>query len=114
MNMGEKELRTLERAMPHREEKDATKIVRMLPHVADPLRKRGRGGNLGSRDLRSIIEGRKFLFGIFGGKVPLRPASAGRRSTFSDRPRWYQSRYFVGSRGGRRRLCQRTSIRRCQ
>jgi hypothetical protein len=67
-------LRTLERAIPHREEKDATKIVRMLPHVADQLCERVRGGNLGLRDLHSIIEGRNVLFGIFGGKVTLRPA----------------------------------------
>jgi hypothetical protein len=42
--------------------------------VTDQLRKRVRGGNLGLRDPRFIIEGRNVLFGIFGGKVTLRPA----------------------------------------
>jgi len=31
-------------------------------------------GNLGLRDPRSIVQGRNTLFGMFGGKVPLRAA----------------------------------------
>src|SRR5262249_55472235 len=42
--------------------------------VADVLRQRIGRGNLGLRDPRSIIQGRNTLFGMFGGKVPLRRA----------------------------------------
>jgi hypothetical protein len=46
----------------------------MLPRAAEVLRPRIRGGNLGLRDPRSIVQGRNTLFAMFGGKVPLRPA----------------------------------------
>jgi len=46
----------------------------MLPHAAKVLRERIGRGNLGLRDPRSIVQGRNALFGMFGGKVPLRAA----------------------------------------
>jgi hypothetical protein len=46
----------------------------MLSRAAQLLRERIRGGNLGLRDPRSIVQGRNTLFAMFGGKVPLRPA----------------------------------------
>jgi hypothetical protein len=45
----------------------------MLPRAADVLSERIAAGNLGLRDPRSIVQGRNVLFGMFGGKVPLRP-----------------------------------------
>ena len=42
--------------------------------VADLLRQRVGGGNLGLRDRRSIVQGRNVLFNAFGGKVPVRCA----------------------------------------
>jgi hypothetical protein len=42
------------------------------------LRERIRGGNLGLRDPRSIVQRRNTLFAKFGGKVPLRPAQVKR------------------------------------
>jgi len=38
------------------------------------LRERIGRGNLGLRDPRSIVQARNALFGLFGGKVPLRAA----------------------------------------
>lgn len=70
----DEEIQTLERMVPAKEEKDATRIIRMLPRAAQVLRDRIRGGNLGLRDPRSIVQGRNALFAMFGGKVPLRPA----------------------------------------
>ena len=46
----------------------------MLPNAARVLRDRIGRGNLGLRDPRSIVQGRTALFGMFGGKVPLRAA----------------------------------------
>jgi len=46
----------------------------MLPQAARVLRERIGRGNLGLRDPRSIVQGRNTLFGMFGGKVPLRAA----------------------------------------
>jgi ATPase subunit of ABC transporter with duplicated ATPase domains len=70
----EEEVRAIERMEPEREEKQTARIIRMLPHAAKVLRERIRRGNLGLRDPRSIVQGRNTLFGMFGGKVPLRPA----------------------------------------
>ncbi len=69
----EEELTALERVQPAREEKQTARILRMLPRAAEVLRGRIAAGNLGFRDPRSIIQGRNVLFGMFGGKVPLRP-----------------------------------------
>lgn len=60
--------------LPAKEEKNTARIIRMLPRAAHVLRERIRGGNLGLRDPRSIVQGRNTLFAMFGGKVPLRPA----------------------------------------
>lgn len=68
----EGEIRAIERAQPAKEEKDTARIIRMLPRAAQVLRDRIRGGNLGLRDPRSIVQGRNTLFAMFGGKVPLR------------------------------------------
>jgi hypothetical protein len=38
------------------------------------MRERIGAGNVGLRDPRSIVQGRNALFGMFGGKVPLRAA----------------------------------------
>jgi hypothetical protein len=72
------EIQTFERMQPAKEEKDTARIIRMLPRVAEVLRERIRGGNLGLRDPRSIVQGRNTLFAMFGGKVPLRPAQVKR------------------------------------
>jgi hypothetical protein len=47
----------------------------MLPRAAETLRERVRAGNAELRDLRSITQGRNVLYGLFGGKVPLRPST---------------------------------------
>ena len=70
----EEEVRAIERVEPEREERQTARIIRMLPNAARVLRERIRGGNLGLRDPRSIVQGRNTLFAMFGGKVPLRPA----------------------------------------
>jgi hypothetical protein len=70
----EEEARAIERVEPEREERQTARIIRMLPNAARVLRERIRGGNLGLRDPRSIVQGRNTLFAMFGGKVPLRPA----------------------------------------
>jgi hypothetical protein len=70
----EEERRSLERAAPEHEEKHAARVIRMLPQAADAVRERLAAGNLGLRDPRAIVQGRNVLFGLFGGKVPLRPA----------------------------------------
>jgi site-specific DNA recombinase len=70
----EDELRELERAQPAQSERQVNRILRMLPRAAEMLRERIGAGNLGLRDPRSIMQGRNVLFGLFGGKVPLRPA----------------------------------------
>jgi hypothetical protein len=44
--------------------------------ISEVLRERIAAGNLGLRDPRSIVQGRNVLFGMFGGKVPLRPSHA--------------------------------------
>lgn len=44
------------------------------PRAADAMRERLAARNLGLRDPRSIVQGRNLLFGMFGGKMPLRPA----------------------------------------
>ena len=41
--------------------------------AAEALRERVALPNLGLRDPRSILQGRNALFGMFGGKLPLRP-----------------------------------------
>jgi len=70
----EEQVRAIERVQPAREEKETARVIRMLPRAAEVLRNRIRGGNLGLRDPLSIIPARNALFGMFGGKVPLRPA----------------------------------------
>ncbi len=42
--------------------------------MAEQLRERIRGGNMGLRDPRSIVPARNTLFAMFGGKVPVRLA----------------------------------------
>lgn len=74
IEQAEQELRTLARAQPEREEKDAGRVIRMLPGVAKVLRERIGAGNLGLKTPAGIIQGRNVLFEMFGGKVPLRPA----------------------------------------
>jgi hypothetical protein len=71
----EEELRGLERAQPAREEKQLTRIIRMLPRAAEVLRKRVGGGDLGLRDPRSTAQGRSVLFASFGGRIPVRPGT---------------------------------------
>jgi methylase of polypeptide subunit release factors len=71
----EEELRTLNQAEPAREEKQTAKILRMLPRAAEAMRARLQTGNLGLKDPRSIIQGRNTLFGLFNGRVPMRPAA---------------------------------------
>ena len=71
----EEELRTLNQAAPAREEKQTAKILRMLPRAAEAMRARLQTGNLGLKDPRSIIQGRNTLFGLFNGRVPMRPAA---------------------------------------
>jgi hypothetical protein len=71
----EEEVRAIERIEPEREEKQTARIIRMLPHAAKVLRERIGRGNGGLRDPRSIVQGRNALFGMFGGKVPLRAAT---------------------------------------
>jgi hypothetical protein len=70
----EEEVRVIERMEPRKEEKQTARVIRMLPHAANVLRERIGRGNLGLRDPRSIVTGRNTLFGMFGGKVPLRAA----------------------------------------
>jgi hypothetical protein len=70
----EEEIRAIERLQPAREERDASRVIRMLPKAAELLRQRIRGENLGLRDPRSIVQGRDTLYAMFGGKVQLRPA----------------------------------------
>jgi site-specific DNA recombinase len=70
----EGEIRAIESLQPAKEEKNTARIIRMLPRAAQVLRERIRGGNLGLRDPRSIVQVRNTLFAMFGGKVPLRPA----------------------------------------
>jgi hypothetical protein len=72
----EEEVHALERVQPDRDEKHTARVIRMLPRVAEVLRDRIRGGNVGLRDPRSIIPARNTLFQMFGGKVPVRPAVA--------------------------------------
>ena len=70
----EEELQGLQRTRPESGAKEAERIIRMLPRGAEKLRQRIRAGNLGLRNPSSIVEGRNILFGMFGGKVPLKPA----------------------------------------
>lgn len=70
----EEEIGAIERVQPDQEEKQTARVIRMLPNAAKVLHERIRGGNLGLRDPRSIVQGRNTLFAMFGGKVPLRPA----------------------------------------
>jgi len=73
----EEERRGLEREQPAREEKQLTRVIRMLPRAAEALRERVSGGNAGLRDPRSITEGRNILFASFGGRIPVRRAKVG-------------------------------------
>jgi hypothetical protein len=70
----EEEIRATERLQPAKEERDAARVIRMLPRAAEALRQRVRGENLGLRDPRPIAQGRNTLFAMFGGQVQLRPA----------------------------------------
>jgi hypothetical protein len=70
----QEEIRAIERLQPAREERDASRVIRMLPKAAELLRQRISGGNLGLRDPRSVVQARNTLFAMFGGKVQLRPA----------------------------------------
>ena len=72
INQAEGELSTLQ-APPKVDERETARVVRMLPRVAEALRERVALPNLGLEDPRSILQGRNALFGMFGGKVPLRP-----------------------------------------
>lgn len=69
----QEELRAIERVQPAKEERDLTRIIRMLPRAADALRDRVGAGNLGLRNPRSIVDGRNILFASFGGRVQMRP-----------------------------------------
>jgi len=70
----EEEMTAIEQQQPAKEERDASRVIRMLPGAAETLRQRISGGNLGLRDPPSIVQGRNTLFAMFGGKVQLRPA----------------------------------------
>jgi hypothetical protein len=70
----EEEIRAIQLLQPAKEERDAARVIRMLPRAAEVLRQRIRGGNLELRDPRSIAQGRNTLYAMFGGKVQLRPA----------------------------------------
>jgi hypothetical protein len=70
----EEEIRSIVRLQPAKEQRDAARVIRMLPRAAEVLRQRIRGENLGLRDPRSIVQARNTLFAMFGGKVQLRPA----------------------------------------
>ena len=72
IDQAEGELSTLQ-APPKVDERETARVVRMLPRVAEALRERVALPNLGLRDPRSILQRRNALFGMFGGKVPLRP-----------------------------------------
>jgi site-specific DNA recombinase len=85
----EEELHSFERLQPAKDEQETARIIRMLPRAAEVLRKRIQGGSLGLRDPRSIVQGRNTLFGMFGGKVPLRQAQV----TLGEKP------YLIGRVG---------------
>lgn len=78
IDTAEREVQAIERAQPAKDEKDTARVIRMLPRAAELLRQRIRGGNLGLREPRSIVQGRNTLFAMFGGKVKLRPAQVKR------------------------------------
>ena len=69
------DLAAIEQAQPDQTEKQVDRVIRMLPRAAEELRERMTGGALGLRDPRSIVQARNTVFGMFGGKVPLRPAN---------------------------------------
>lgn len=69
----EAELTALNRTELAKDERDTDNVIRMLPRTAELLRQRIDAGNLGLRDPRSIVPARNVLFGLLGGKVPLRP-----------------------------------------
>ncbi len=71
----EEERQVLERAQFAQEDKQSARVIRMLPRAARVLRERIKGGNLGLRDPRSIVQGRNVLFGMFGGKIGMRPGT---------------------------------------
>ena len=70
----DEELATLHRTKPAQEEKEATRVVRMLPRAVEIMRKRNGAGGLGLRDPRSILQARSTLFEMFGGNEAVRSA----------------------------------------
>lgn len=70
----EREREELARPAPDDREKQAARILRVLPRSAEQLRQRVTGGNLGLRDPNSILQARNALFDMFGGRVALRRA----------------------------------------
>lgn len=70
----EREREELARSAPDDREKETARILRMLPRSAELLRQRITGGNLGLRGPNSILQARKALFDMFGGRVTLRRA----------------------------------------
>ena len=71
----DEELRVLSRAAPAREKKQTAKILRMLSRAAEAMRARLQSRILGLLDPRFIIRGCNTLFGLFNGRVPMRPAA---------------------------------------
>jgi hypothetical protein len=58
----QEEVRAIERLQPAREERDASRVIRMLPRAAETLRQRVSGGSFGLHDPRSIVQARNTLF----------------------------------------------------
>jgi hypothetical protein len=56
------------------DQEQVARLIRALPRAAEALRERISRGNLGLQAPTSIAEARDVLFGMFGGKVGLRPA----------------------------------------
>jgi len=74
IEMAEAEITAIERQQPAREERDAARVIRMLPRAAEALRHRIGGGKVGLRDPRSIAQRRNTLYAMFGRKCTLPPA----------------------------------------
>ena len=74
LEKAEEELRALSRPRAAQEERHTARLSRMLPRAAEVLRDRIRGANFGLRDPQSILTARDAVFGMLGGKVPLRTA----------------------------------------
>jgi len=70
----EQELAALNSAEVAKDEPDAGNVIRMLPRAAELLRQRVNAGNLELRNPHLIVP--NVVFGLLGGKVPLRPGTA--------------------------------------